>query len=103
MVPYINSFEALQNLLPRNSRSGRTENQDSIRVLSFTDRDKSKNGPVAHPSAYKNLKDSDKRKEQILQNCNQKHPLYFFNNMGVLHLNTKKYPLACFYLTKALK
>lgn len=103
MVPYINSFEALQNLLPRNPRSGETNEQDSFRVMSFMDRDKSKGGPTPHPSAHKNLKDSDKRKEKILQNCNQKHPLYFFNNLGVLHLNTKKYSVACFFLTKALK
>ena len=103
MVPYINSFDALQNLLPRNPRSGQVNEQDSIRILSFMDRDKSKGGPTVHPSAFKIIKDSDKRKEQILMNCNQKHPLNFFNNLGVLHLNTKKYSLAVFFLTKALK
>jgi len=103
MIPYINSYDALQNLLSKNPRSGQTDDQDSIRLISFMDRDKSKGGPNVHPSAYKNIKDSDKRKEQILQNCNQKHPLFFFNNLGVLHLNTKKYSMAVFFLTKALK
>lgn len=103
MTPYLKSFGALQDIIPRNPRSGNTDEQDSIRVLSFIDRDKSKGGPITHPSAYKAIKDADKRKEQIIQNCNQKHPLYFFNNLGVLHLNTKKYAMAVFFLTKALK
>jgi hypothetical protein len=103
MVPYMKSFGALQDIIPRSVRSGNTDEQDSIRVLSFMDRDKSKNGPITHPSAFKAIKDSDKRKEQIIQNCNQKHPLYFFNNLGVLHLNTKKYAMSVFFLTKALK
>jgi hypothetical protein len=103
MLPYMNSFGALQDLLPRNPRSKETDYQDSIRLLSFMDRDRTKGGPVTHPSGYKTIKESDKRKEQIIQNCNQKHPLYFFNNLGVLHLNTKKYSMAVFFLTKALK
>lgn len=76
--------------------------QTSIRLLSFSDRDLSKN-PLTHPSGYKMIKETDKRKEQVIQNCNQKHPLYFFNNLGVLHLNTKKYSLAAYFLSKALK
>lgn len=49
------------------------------------------------------IKETDKRKEQVIQNCNQKHPLYFFNNLGVLHFHTKKYSLAAYFLSKALK
>lgn len=103
MIPYLNSFGALQDLLPKNPRSGDTDEQDSIRLLSFVDRDKTNDVPVTHPSAFKQIKDSEKKKEQIVQKCNQKHPLYFFNNLGVLHLNTKKYSMAVFFLTKALK
>lgn len=103
MIPYMFSFGALQDLLPKTKRSGEVTEQDSIRVLSFMDRDKTKDNPTTHPSAYKAIKESDKRKEQIIKNCNQKHPLYFFNNMGILHLNTKKYSMAVFFFSKALK
>jgi len=64
----MNSFSAFQDVLPRTSRATTTTLQDGIRLLSFSDRDLSKTGPNQHPSAYKMLKESDKRKEQIVQN-----------------------------------
>lgn len=97
LVPYMNSFSALQD-----PQKDVRDQQNSIRLISFSDRDLGRN-PAVHPSSYKMIKETDKRKEQIIQNCNQKHPLYFFNNLGVLHLNTKKYSIAAYFLSKALR
>jgi len=96
-IPYLNSYGALQK--PMNSVH---DLQTTIRLISFSDRDLSKT-PNTHPSGYKLIKEADKRKEQIIQNWNQKHPLYFFNNLGMLHFNTKKYSLAAYFLSKSLK
>ena len=104
-LPYINSFSAMQDIIVRTQKAGSTETTqlDGIRLMSFNDRDLSKSGPNAHASWFKTLKESDKRKEQIIQNWNQKHPIHFFNNLGVLHLNLKKYGMAAFFFSKALK
>lgn len=104
-LPYLNSYAAMQDIIVRTKKTTSTETTqlDGIRLMSFNDRDHSKNGPNAHASWFKTLKESDKRKEQIIQNWNQKHPIHFFNNLGVLHLNLKKYGMAAFFLSKALK
>lgn len=104
-LPYLNSYAAMQDIINRTQKSNTTETTqlDGIRLMSFNDRDHSKNGPNAHASWFKTIKESDKKKEQIIQNCNQKHPIHFFNNLGVLHLNLKKYGMAAFFLSKALK
>jgi hypothetical protein len=39
----------------------------------------------------------------MVKNCTQLHPVYFFNNMGVIHLKMKKYNLALVYFSKAMK
>lgn len=31
------------------------------------------------------------------------HPVYYFNNIAVIHLKLKKYSLAAYYLSKAVK
>lgn len=33
----------------------------------------------------------------------QTHPQYYFNNLGLTHMKLKKYNMAIFYLSKALK
>lgn len=97
IVTYMNSYGALQD--PCRSIK---DLQDGIRLISFNDRNLSKSSSI-HAGASKIMKDADKRKDQVIKNCNQKHPLHFFNNMGVLHFNTKKYSLAAYFLTKALR
>jgi len=39
----------------------------------------------------------------IFQKSSQIHPQFYFNNLGVVHLKMKKYALAAFYFSKALK
>lgn len=70
------------------------EYQDSIKKLSFNDRARDKN---SHASSFAVLKEEDLARDVVLQNCEQQHPLYFYNNIGVVHLRMKKYALASFY------
>lgn len=69
--------------------------QDAIRLLSFDDRD-NKN---SHPSAFS----TQAGRDEIVKKCTQMHPVYYFNNIAVIHLKLKKYSLAAYYLSKAVK
>ena len=39
----------------------------------------------------------------MYQKSYQSHPQYYFNNMGLVHLKMKKYNMAIYYLSKAVK
>ena len=39
----------------------------------------------------------------VYQKCKQLHPQFYFNNLGILHLRLRKYRLAAFQFSKALK
>ena len=39
----------------------------------------------------------------MYQKCKQLHPQFYFNNLGILHLRLRKYRLAAFQFSKALK
>ena len=39
----------------------------------------------------------------MYQKCKQLHPQFYFNNLGILHLKLRKYKMAAFSFSKALK
>ena len=41
--------------------------------------------------------------DAMIRNCSSLHPLYFFNNLGVIMISMKKYSLAGLYFSKSLK
>ena len=41
-------------------------------------------------------------RDPMLAKLDQMHPLFYFNNVGVIHLAMKKYSMAAYYFTKAL-
>lgn len=71
-----------------------------VKKLSMHDR---KQDSKVHPSVYSSLKESEISKDVIMSKCEQLHPTFYYNNLGVIHLKMKKYALASFYLSKSLK
>ncbi len=49
------------------------------------------------------MKAEEVETDEIYKMCRQQHPIYFFNNIGLVHLKLKKYSMASFYFTKSLK
>lgn len=47
--------------------------------------------------------DEMSKNDQMYQRTYQTHPQYYFNNMGLVHLKLKKYSMAIYYLSKAVK
>lgn len=39
----------------------------------------------------------------MYQKSYQTHPQFYFNNLGLVHLKLKKYNMAIYYLSKAVK
>lgn len=57
-----------------------------------------------HPSCAYNLKTDDLSKnDSIYQKSQQSHPQFYFNNLGLVHMKQKKYSMAIYYLSKAVK
>ena len=57
-----------------------------------------------HPTCSYTLKTDDISKDDIVyKKCYQSHPQFYFNNMGLVHLKLKKYKMAVYYLSKAVK
>lgn len=57
-----------------------------------------------HPSQISTQKtDEFSKQDSFYQKCQQSHPSYYFNNQGLLHIKLKKFSLASYYLSKALK
>lgn len=57
-----------------------------------------------HASCMYTQKTDDVTKtDSFYQKCSQSHPAFYFNNQGLLHLKLKKFSLATYYLSKALK
>lgn len=58
----------------------------------------------AHKSCFSLPKTDEASKNDLIYlKCRQLHPQYFFNNLGVIHLRLKKYRMAAFNFSKALK
>ena len=47
--------------------------------------------------------DEVSRNDLVYQKSYQTHPQYYFNNMGIVHMKLKKYNMAIYYLSKAVK
>jgi|TARA_B110000305_G_scaffold236076_1_gene296826 tetratricopeptide (TPR) repeat protein len=59
---------------------------------------------MTHPTSTFNTKQDELSKnDAIYQKCQQSHPQYYFNNLGLVHLKMKKYHMAILYLSKAIK
>ena len=57
-----------------------------------------------HPTCSNTPKTDDISKDDVVyKKCNQSHPQFYFNNMGLVHLKLKKYKMAVYYLSKAIK
>ena len=57
-----------------------------------------------HMSCYSQWKnDEASSRDAIYQKCRQLHPQFYFNNLGILHLRLRKFHLAAFHFSKALK
>ena len=57
-----------------------------------------------HPSCVTTPRPADPQQpDAVYQKCVQTHPAFYFNNLGLLHLRLRKYAMATFYLSKALK
>lgn len=63
-----------------------------------------KEGIKLHPTcAYTPKTDEVSKNDMVYQKTQQSHPQYYFNNLGLVHLKLKKYNLAIYYLSKAVK
>ena len=59
---------------------------------------------IHHLSCYSQRKqDETSKADQMYQKCKQLHPQFYFNNLGILHLKLRKYKMASFAFSKALK
>jgi hypothetical protein len=47
--------------------------------------------------------DDVSRNYNVYQKSYQTHPQFYFNNLGLVHLKLKKYNMAIYYLSKAVK
>ena len=47
--------------------------------------------------------DESSKNDLVYQKSYQSHPQFYFNNMGLVHLKLKKYNMAIYYLSKAVK
>jgi hypothetical protein len=57
-----------------------------------------------HPScAFTPKQDEISKFDSVYLKCQQTHPQYYFNNLGLLHIKLKKYNMAIYYLSKSLK
>ena len=57
-----------------------------------------------HLTCTQNMKQDDSSKmDMVYQKCAQSHPQYYFNNLGLVHMKLKKYSMAIFYFSKAVK
>ena len=57
-----------------------------------------------HPTCAHTQKTDDLSKNDLVyQKCYQSHPQFYFNNMGLVHMKLKKYKMAIYYLSKAVK
>ena len=43
------------------------------------------------------------KNDMMYQKSYQSHPQYYYNNMGLVHMKLKKYNMAIYYLSKAVK
>ena len=48
-------------------------------------------------------KRADFAQDPVYSKCRQMHPQMYFNNLGILHLKLRKYALASFHFSKALR
>jgi len=57
-----------------------------------------------HPSCY-SAKNQDEawKSDQVYMKCRQLHPQFYFNNLGIMHLKLRRYKMAVFNFSKALK
>ena len=66
--------------------------------------DKSAKTTQGHQSCYSTPKQDEVSKADLMyQKCKQLHPQFYFNNLGILHLKLRKYKMAAFSFSKALK
>lgn len=57
-----------------------------------------------HPTCSYTLKtDEISKNDLIYQKTYQSHPQFYFNNLGLVHMKLKKYHMAIYYLSKAVK
>lgn len=57
-----------------------------------------------HPSsAYSAKLDEVSCRDVVYQKQCQSHPHYYFNNLGLVHMKLKKYNMAIYYFSKAVK
>ena len=57
-----------------------------------------------HPSCQFTLRQDEVSKgDTIYQKQCQTHPQYYFNNLGMVHMKLKKYNMAIYYFSKAVK
>lgn len=57
-----------------------------------------------HPTCAHFLRqDEISKSDSVYTKTYQSHPQYYFNNLGLAHMKMKKYNMAIFYLSKAVK
>lgn len=76
-------------------------------IQKLSNEDKSK---APHPSCHTakqtdeaSLEGEGSTDSKGFRRCSQMHPLYFFNNLGLVHMRLRKFNLAIFYFSKALR
>lgn len=53
--------------------------------------------------AQQKHEDEASKNDMVYQKSHQTHPQYYFNNLGIVHMKLKKYNMAIYYLSKAVK
>ena len=82
-----------------------SEIQKCVKTLWIDEKDATGTGKLqAHPTCSQMPRQDEISKvDLVYQKSHQTHPQYYFNNLGVVHMKLKKYNMAIFYLSKAVK
>ena len=82
-----------------------SEIQKCVKTLWIDEKDATGTGKLqAHPTCTQMPRQDEVSKSDLVyQKSHQTHPQYYFNNLGVVHMKLKKYNMAIFYLSKAVK